>query len=93
MLHKGDYTNYKDETVATPRNDAVWAGVLDKRYAIEIHHVDPYKGLFIIFDIQNNFKPVYFCFTTISFDATFGPDIADITRWQHDAISIIDKLI
>jgi hypothetical protein len=88
---KGDYTNYKDN-VATPRNDAVWARVLDKRYAMEVHRIAPYEGKYIIFDIENDFEVIHVNDTVINYDALFGPDHFQSQEWSEYGLNIVDGL-
>ena len=49
---KSDFSDYQDQSKEIFRGESVvWAGVLDKQYALEIQRKDPYIGIFYIFDL------------------------------------------
>jgi len=92
MKPKADYTNYKDKSIATTFNpsECAWARVLDARYGMEVQRVEPYRGKYCIFDLDDNDRLIFSEDVNISHDAIFGPDIADVYEWSERGIEIID---
>jgi hypothetical protein len=74
-----------------PTNDEhiVWSSMLDNKYIVEVSRTAPYHGELTIKvgDETLHREPV-----DLSFDALFGPDVADVAEWQEIAIAFIDKL-
>ncbi len=67
----------------------VWSSVLDNKYTVKVTRTAPYRGELAIVDgaIMLDRRPV-----TLSFDALFGPDVADMAEWHAIAMEIVDKL-
>jgi hypothetical protein len=74
-----------------PKEDdlIVWSSMLDNRYTVTVTRVAPYRGELTIADGDNvlHRKTVL-----LSFNALFGPDVADVAAWQEAAMTFIDKL-
>ncbi len=66
----------------------VWTAQVDHRYNIYVERTTPYNGNLFILDGSKEIcvKPV-----TLSYDAKFGPDIADVAQWQEIVLDFIDK--
>jgi len=60
----------------------VWWGKLDERYLIEVRRVCPYIGHLYIFNHADNDREIANWTVTISYNARFGPDVADVAEWQ-----------
>ena len=68
----------------------IWEAKLDNRYDIYVERVEPYKGELVIKDGN---KELTHKFVTISYDAKFGPDIADTAEWERLCIDFIDNTL
>jgi|OM-RGC.v1.034117396 hypothetical protein len=66
----------------------IWEATLDKKYTVYVERVEPYKGELTIKDGD---KVLTIKAVTISYDAQFGPDVADIDEWQRTSINYIDN--
>jgi hypothetical protein len=68
--------------------DAVWETKLDGRYEVRVVRTEPYHGELIITedDAELLRKPVI-----LSYNAIFGPDVADVADWQEAAIAFADQ--
>jgi len=66
----------------------VWSSTLDGRYAIKVTRLAPYRGELTITEGTTvlHREPV-----GLSFDALFGPDVADVASWQEIAIKFVDN--
>ena len=71
-------------------NNVVWAAILDKRYKIEVVRLENYKGQFTMYDSHSNDEVICDEPTTLSYGAKFGPDAADLARWERRAMAIAD---
>lgn len=71
-------------------NYIIWESTVDKKYKVYVERVEPYKGELVI---KEGDKELTHKFVTISHDAMFGPDIADITEWERMCIDFIDNTL
>lgn len=73
-----------------PRNDEliVWSSMLDDKYTVAVTRTAPFRGELTIAEGE---QVLHRESVGLSFDAPFGPDIADVAEWQELAISFIDK--
>ena len=67
----------------------VWSSTLDGRYTINVMRTGPYRAELAIAEGANvlHREPV-----GLSFDALFGPDVADVASWQEIATTFVDNL-
>lgn len=72
-----------------PKDDdlIVWSSMLDAKYTIQVTRTAPYRGELTIADGTN---VLHREFVDLSFDALFGPDVADVASWQEAAIRFVD---
>jgi hypothetical protein len=67
--------------------EAVWAMVLDGKYAVEIQRI--HHGSYLcLFEVGGRFlhgEP-----TNVAFGAMFGPDVSDVAKWEERAVKIVD---
>jgi len=74
----------------TDEDDAiVWTSMLDGKYTIKVTRTTPHNAELTIEEDMNilHREPV-----ALSFDALFGPDVADVASWQDIAIQFVDNL-
>jgi len=72
--------------------EVVWAGILDKRFKIEVTRTEAYAGTLCIYDAQQADKLIHSEPTSLAFGAVFGPDAGDVYTWQEKACEVVDKL-
>jgi len=77
---------------ATNRPDKVWSATLDDRYLCEVERTGEYTGELIIRDTQQNGLELKREAVGLSYQALFGPDVADVATWQNLAIDFVDNL-
>jgi len=67
----------------------VWSSTLDNKYTVTVTRFAPYRGELTNADGDNvlHRKAVL-----LSFNALFGPDVADVATWQEAAMTFVDKL-
>jgi len=80
-----------DNGVVQRIGNVVEARILDRRYCTEIVRDVAYAGTFRIFDGLDDFKLLHEEPTTVSYDAIYGPDIADVQEWENLGIDIVDN--
>jgi hypothetical protein len=75
---------------AMPENDElmVWSSMLDNKFTVQVARAAPYRGELTITDGEKtpHREPV-----GLSFDALFGPDVADVAEWQEIAIAFVEQ--
>lgn len=77
--------------IPNPQNrDVVWEATLDNRYQIQVQRTDSHQGELIVYDPRTE-KTLFQESTTLHYGARFGPDVADIQRWQQQALEVIDS--
>lgn len=67
----------------------VWSSELDGKYMVKVTRIAPYRGELTIAEGNNVLHRED---VLLSFDALFGPDVADVASWQESAIAFVDKL-
>ncbi len=67
----------------------VWSSMLDGKYTVKVTRIAPYRGELTIAEGNNMLHRED---VLLSFDALFGPDVADVASWQESAIAFVDKL-
>ncbi len=71
----------------------VWKNILDNKYRVEVERTDSFSGELKIFDgVDEKAKVLYREKVTISYNAIFGPDVADVSLWEDKVINFIDSL-
>ena len=70
----------------------VWVGTVDDgAWSVEVRRTGDYTGELLIWDLRGRDpEPVHSENVTLSYQALFGPDVADVAEWQDKAIAIID---
>lgn len=86
-----DFQPSSQEKTNFPPDKVAWARILDKRYCGEVRRIEPYKGLFVIFDSKKDFKPIFEQEVSISYDALFGADVEDSREWETIFEDFIDN--
>lgn len=66
----------------------MWTTQLDDKFDIYVERVEPYKGELVIMDGD---KEIYRKLVALSYDAKFGPDVADVDIWQNEILRFIDE--
>ena len=73
----------------------VWWSRLDERWQIEVHRDSPtapsYAATLHIFDHNDGDKLVRTEPVGLAYEAVFGPDVADVNKWQERAIDYVDN--
>ena len=67
----------------------VWSSMLDNKYTVKVTRSAPYRGELTI---ANGNNVLHHEDILLSFDALFGPDVADVASWQEAAMTVVDKL-
>lgn len=67
----------------------VWSSELDGKYMVKVTRIAPYRGELTIAEGNNVLHRED---VLLSFDALFGPDVADVASWQESAMTFVDKL-
>jgi hypothetical protein len=67
----------------------IWESGLDDKYHVKVIRTAPYIALAVITEGDKELARKE---TRLAFDASFGPDIADLQEWQEWAISVVDAL-
>lgn len=72
----------------------IWWARLDNRFQIEVQGLDEetHRGIFLIFDHNNDNKLVFSEEVPVSYGAIFGPDVSDIAYWQNKVIEVVDGI-
>lgn len=86
----GTYNMETNESNCGDYTKVVWAAILDRRYKCEVQRIEPYKGVAVVFDSQDDDKLLHEVEVPISYDGQFGPDILDVAIWQEILIQAID---
>lgn len=68
----------------------VWQATLDERYRVMVTRTAPYEGLLQVVDTEGG-ELLHEEEVVVSYDAIFGPDVADVARWQEIAMRIVDS--
>lgn len=70
-------------------NEVVWENTVDQGvWLVRVVRTAPYQGLLSVIKVGGEVvheEPV-----GISYDAPFGPDVADLGQWMDRAIEVID---
>jgi hypothetical protein len=77
---------------ATNRPDKVWSATLDNRYLCEVERTGEYTGELVILDTKQNNLELKREPVGLSYQAIFGPDIADVENWETRIIDFVDNL-
>lgn len=68
----------------------VWEGILDDRYRVTVTRTAPDQGQLKIVDTKDD-TCLHEEEVSLSYDAIFGPDVADVARWQEIAVEVVDR--
>lgn len=74
-------------------NDAnfVWGGTVDDNaWLVVVTRTGDYKGVMTVYR-QSDDHVVHTIDVSLSYNAVFGPDVADVSEWQTLAIEAIDR--
>jgi hypothetical protein len=72
-------------------NMVVWEAKLDEVYDCKVTRIDEYKGRLTVTDLFD--KVLLDEEVTLTYGASFGPDISDVALWEDKSVEVIDKLI
>lgn len=67
----------------------VWSSMLDGKYTVTVTRTAPYRAELTIAEGANVLHRES---VGLSFDALFGPDVADVASWQEIAVRFVDNL-
>jgi hypothetical protein len=67
----------------------VWSSMLDGKYMVKVIRIEPYRGELTVAEGDNVLHRED---VLLSFDALFGPDVADVASWQEAAMTFVDML-
>jgi hypothetical protein len=69
------------------QKNVVWTSTLDGKYEVTVTRINDYLGELAISeaDIVHHREIV-----GLSYGATFGPDVADVSEWQRIAVEFAD---
>lgn len=70
--------------------DLVWQSMLDEVFDCRVTRTGPYRGQLTVTDTKNAFDLIE-KEVTLSYDAKFGPDIADVGLWQQLCVEAVDN--
>lgn len=75
-------------------SNLVWQSRLDKRYHIEVQRIvgETHRGIFIIWDKDDNYKQIFVEDVPLAYGAQFGPDMGDVETWQYKGCEVVDGL-
>jgi hypothetical protein len=73
------------------KREVIWKNQIDKIYDIIVYRTEPYKGNIVITDSRNQ-NVLLDDQTSVSFDARFGPDYADVQEWMKKGLEVVDSL-
>ena len=67
--------------------DVVWEAKLDDLYECRVVRGEPYAG---VLTITEGGKVLHRQDVALSYNAQFGPDVADVAEWQDICVGVID---
>lgn len=70
-------------------NEIIWSSRLDDTFDVKVERLAPYNGELVI--IQDG-KELLRETVSISYNALFGPDIADLDQWTQRCCEFVDAL-
>lgn len=76
---------------ASVHADLVWWSRLDARWQVEVHRLRSYRGELVVFDHRDGDRVALRREVGLSFDARFGPDVADVAEWQTLVAAFVDR--
>jgi hypothetical protein len=68
--------------------NVVWTSALDGKYEVTVTRIDDYLAELTI--AESN-RVLHRETVGLSYGATFGPDVADVSEWQRVAVEFVDK--
>lgn len=87
-----NYNTSTGEVSISDYTKVVWAVFLEKRYKCEVQRTEPYNGILVVFDGENNDNVVKENNVVISGDAQSGPEIVDVLNWENDVYSTVSSI-
>lgn len=69
---------------------AIWQSKLDKHFQCEVNRTSPHEARLTVRDEYTG-TLLLNQEVTLSYDAQFGPDIADVSEWQMLCMTAVDK--
>ena len=77
-------------TASEPNSETqIWSSILDGRYTVAVHRLGRYCGELTI---QDSTRLIHREEVALMYGALFGPDVADVSTWQHIATTVVDSL-
>lgn len=70
--------------------EPIWEGVLDDRYRVTVSRRSDYRGVLQVVDTETD-EVLHREEVGLSYGAMFGPDGADVARWQDRAIEVVEN--
>ena len=70
-------------------SDVVWSSTLDDKYQCEVTRTAPYTGELVMKDGD---KEILRQKVALSYDAAFGPDLADVNEWEEICVAKLETL-
>lgn len=71
-------------------SDIVWQSAVDDRYRVTVVRTAPYRGALRIEDREVGWI-LHEEEVSLSYDAMFGPDLADVGRWQEITVQVVER--
>lgn len=69
----------------------VWEARMDDRYRVTVTRLASHRGRLRIVDTASG-KMLHEEEVHLAYGAIFGPDAADVAKWQETAVRIVDSL-
>ena len=82
-------SSQRHEPAVEATGDIVWSSKLDHRYDVTVYRATiPYGGVLVVKDGASQLARST---VRLSYDAKFGPDVADVEAWANAAMAIVDE--
>jgi hypothetical protein len=69
----------------------VWLAKLDSRFLCEVVRTEGYEGKLCVFDNERGLQCVFEEKVGLSYNAQFGPDVADTALWEDMVLNYVDN--
>lgn len=77
----------------TEEQQVVWEATVDQHaYSVKVVRTNDYSGLLTV-TVTETEEVLLTEEVTLSYQAVFGPDVADVSDWQETALNAIDNYI
>jgi hypothetical protein len=81
-----------DEVIPNYEAGVVWLAKLDERFLCEVVRTGEFReGRLCVFDNDWGLKCIFEEKVDLSYDAQFGPDVADTALWEDMVLEYVDN--